>query len=191
MQIEAGLSKRIGHRTQSDDKSGKRPWLNESHPYVTQGRIETRKSPLSPPHLPRSISSSLYLLQGKQGLPPVFKVWSRPQRQIASGFFDRIDHISAHMVGVSYFPCRFRSMPIAWIKVTAVSDAGDNVVVWGRTEYVPKDSDPVGFAFQTKGEHADIGLAERASKLASGTEAVIEYVSIAKDWNLASGLSVS
>jgi hypothetical protein len=82
-------------------------------------------------------------------------------------------------------------MPIARIKVTAVSDEGDNVVVWGRTEYVPNDSDPVGYAFQTKGEHADIGLAERASKLASGTEAVIEYVSIAKDWNLASGLSVS
>lgn len=68
---------------------------------------------------------------------------------------------------------------------------GDHVIVWGRTEYAPSDSDPVGYAFQTKGERADIGLAERASKLASGTEAVIEYVSIAKDWNLASGLPVS
>ncbi|MEA2023767.1 MAG: hypothetical protein U9N79_05670 [Actinomycetota bacterium] len=82
-------------------------------------------------------------------------------------------------------------MPIARIKVTAVSDEGDNVIVWGRTEYVPNDSEPVGYAFQTKGERADIGLAERASKLASGTEAVIEYVPIAKHWNLASGLSAS
>ncbi|MCZ7532362.1 MAG: hypothetical protein M5U23_02945 [Acidimicrobiia bacterium] len=82
-------------------------------------------------------------------------------------------------------------MAIARIKVTAVSDEGDNVVVWGRTEYVRYDSDPVGYTFQAKGEHADIGLAERASRLASDGEAVIEYVSIAKDWKLASGLSVS
>jgi len=79
-------------------------------------------------------------------------------------------------------------MPIARIKVTAVSDQGDNVIVWGRTEYVPDDCEPVGYAFQTKGEHADIGLAERASKLVYGTEAVIDYVAIAKDWNLARGL---
>ena len=88
-------------------------------------------------------------------------------------------------------PCRFRSMPIARVMVTAVSDQGDNVIVWGRTEYVPSNSEPAGYVFQTKGEHADIGLAERASKLASGTDGVIEYVSVAKDWNLATGLSAS
>ncbi len=80
-------------------------------------------------------------------------------------------------------------MPIARIRVTAVSDEGDNVIVWGRTEHVPDNSEPVGYAFQAKGAHADIGLAERASKLVFGTEAVIEYTSITKDWNLARGLS--
>lgn len=82
-------------------------------------------------------------------------------------------------------------MPIARIKVTAVSDKGDNVVVWGRTEYVPDDSEPVGYAFQTKGEQADIGLAERASRLAYGTEAVIEYDRMTRDWNVARGLTTS
>lgn len=82
-------------------------------------------------------------------------------------------------------------MPIARIKVTAVSDEGDNVVVWGRTEYVPDDSEPVGYAFQTKGEQADIGLAERASRLAYGTEAVIEYDRMTRDWNVARGLTTS
>jgi len=82
-------------------------------------------------------------------------------------------------------------MPVARIKVTAVSDHGDDVIVWGRTEHVPADSEPVGYAFQTKGEHADIRLAERASKLAYGTDAVIEYTVITKHWNLARGLSTS
>ncbi len=95
------------------------------------------------------------------------------------------------MIGVAYAPCRFLSMPIARITVSAVSDEGDNVIVWGRAEHVPDDSEPVGYAFQTKGAHADIGLAERASRMACGTEAVIEYASITKDWNLARGLSTS
>ncbi len=95
------------------------------------------------------------------------------------------------MVAVSHAPCKFRTMPIVRIKVTAVSDQGDNVIVWGRTEHVPDDSEPVGYAFQTKGEDADIRLAERASRLAYGTEAVIEYAAIAKDWNLARGLTTS
>ncbi|RLE14471.1 MAG: hypothetical protein DRJ28_05645, partial [Actinobacteria bacterium] len=70
------------------------------------------------------------------------------------------------MIGVSHTPCRFLSMPIARITITAVSDEGDNVIVWGRTEHVPDDSEPVGYTFQTKGPHADPGLAERASNLA-------------------------
>ena len=82
-------------------------------------------------------------------------------------------------------------MPIARITVTAVSDEGDNVIVWGRPEHAPSEGDPIGFVFQTKGEQADIGLAERASRLASGTEAAIDYVSLAIDWNLAKGLAVS
>lgn len=57
-------------------------------------------------------------------------------------------------------------MPVARITVTAVSDEGDTVIVWGRTEHTPEGSEPVGFAFQTKGEDSDVGLAERASRLA-------------------------
>lgn len=63
--------------------------------------------------------------------------------------------------------------------------------MWGRAGDDPDDSDPVGYAFQTKGEHANIRLAERASKLAYGTEVVIEYVAIVEGWNLARGLSTS
>jgi hypothetical protein len=81
-------------------------------------------------------------------------------------------------------------MPVARIRVTAVSDEGDNVIVWGKLEGALDDSEPIGFVFQTKGEQADLGLAARASRLACGSEAVIDYASVAVDWNLARGLSV-
>ena len=81
-------------------------------------------------------------------------------------------------------------MPVARIRVTAVSDEGDNVIVWGRSEGALDDDEPVGFVFQTKGERADVGLAARASQLACGSEAVIDCVSVTVDWNLARGLSV-
>ncbi len=82
-------------------------------------------------------------------------------------------------------------MPVVRVTVIAVSNRGDEVVVWGRAEDDSDDSDPVGYTFQTRGEHADVRLAERASELAYGTEAVIEYVAIAKDWDLARGLITS
>ena len=82
-------------------------------------------------------------------------------------------------------------MPVARIRVTAVSDEGDHVIVWGRPEHAPDDSEPIGFVFQTKGDQADIGLAERASRIARGTEAAIDYAPVAGDWNLAKGLSAS
>jgi len=82
-------------------------------------------------------------------------------------------------------------MPVARITVTAVSDEGDNVIVWGRPQHAPDDSEPIGFVFQTKGEQADVGLAERASRLAYGTVAVIEYAAVTIDWNVARGLSAS
>ena len=82
-------------------------------------------------------------------------------------------------------------MTIARITVTAVSDEGDSVIVWGRPEHAVDDSEPVGFVFQTKGPQADVGLAERASRLARGTEAVIGYASVADDWNIARELSAS
>lgn len=82
-------------------------------------------------------------------------------------------------------------MPVARIRVTAVSDEGDSVIVWGLPEHAPDDGEPIGFVFQTKGEQADVGLAERASRLARGSEAVIDYVSVTVDWNLAKGLTAS
>ena len=82
-------------------------------------------------------------------------------------------------------------MPVARITVTAVEDQGHTVIVWGRPDHAPDDSEPVGYAFQTKGPHSDIGLAERASRLSHGTEAVIDYAPMTKDWNLARGLTTS
>ena len=83
-------------------------------------------------------------------------------------------------------------MPIARITVTAVTDEGDNVIVWGRPEHAAADDgEPFGFVFQTKGGQADVGVAERASRLASGTKVVVGYASVADKWNLARGLSAS
>lgn len=82
-------------------------------------------------------------------------------------------------------------MPVARITVTAVSDEGDNVIVWGRPQHALDDSEPIGFAFQAKEEQADVGLAERASRLACGTEAVVDYTPVAVGWNVARGLSAS
>ena len=82
-------------------------------------------------------------------------------------------------------------MPVARIRVTSVSDEGDNVIVWGLGEHAPDDGEPIGFVFQTKGEQADVGLAERASRLARGAEAVIDYVPVTVEWNLAKGLAAS
>ena len=82
-------------------------------------------------------------------------------------------------------------MPVARITVTAVSDEGDHIIVWGRPEHGSEDGKPIGFAFQTKGDLGDVELAERASRLARGTEAAIDYVPVVGDWNLARGLSAS
>ena len=81
-------------------------------------------------------------------------------------------------------------MPTARVVVTAVTDEGDNVIVWGRPENAARDSEPVGFVFQAKGAQADALLAEQASRLARGSETVISYATVADDWNLASGLSI-
>lgn len=80
-------------------------------------------------------------------------------------------------------------MPTARITVTGVSDEGDNVVVWGRPEHAPPEGEPIGFVFQTKGEQADIDLAERASRLGDGAHVMIDYTSVAGGWNLGTGLS--
>lgn len=82
-------------------------------------------------------------------------------------------------------------MPIARVTVTAVSDEGDNVIVWGLPEHAADESEPIGFVFQTKGAQADVGLAERASRLVRGAETVIGYVLVADGWNIANELSAS
>lgn len=80
-------------------------------------------------------------------------------------------------------------MPTARIVVSGVSDEGDNVIVWGHPEQSAGES--IGFVFQTKGHRARILLAERASRLSRGEEAVVGYVSVTDDWNIATGLSVT
>ncbi len=80
-------------------------------------------------------------------------------------------------------------MPDTHIAVTAVSDEGDTVIVWGRPVDAFDEVEPVGFAFHAKGEDADAALAARASRLARGDEVVIEYVPVATGWNIARGMS--
>ncbi|MEA3502810.1 MAG: hypothetical protein U9R47_08555 [Actinomycetota bacterium] len=80
-------------------------------------------------------------------------------------------------------------MPLVRIRVTAISDEGDSVIVWGRPEQASEDSEPIGFDFQTNGDQVVVGVVERASRLACGTEAIIDYVPVAAGWNLAKGLS--
>jgi hypothetical protein len=80
-------------------------------------------------------------------------------------------------------------MPLARISVTAVTDEGHHVIVWGTPEHDPDA--PVGFTFPTKGDDADVGLAQRASRLTAGDKVVIEYMAVTDGWNLARGLSAS
>jgi hypothetical protein len=82
-------------------------------------------------------------------------------------------------------------MPIARITVVNVSDQGDTVTVWGQPEHAPIANDPVGYVFQAKGEDGDAGLAERASRLGSGDQVVIDFSGVVAGWNLARGLSGS
>ena len=78
---------------------------------------------------------------------------------------------------------------LARITVASVTDEGHHVIVWGTPEHRPDE--PVGFSFPTKGEDADVGLAERASRLVAGTQIVINYTAVTDGWNVARGLSAS
>lgn len=60
------------------------------------------------------------------------------------------------------------------------------MVVYGRRIGDSGNEPPTGFVFQTKG--ADAALAERASRLEPGSEAVVEYSVIDAGWNLARAL---
>jgi hypothetical protein len=80
-------------------------------------------------------------------------------------------------------------MPLARITVTSVTDEGHHVAVWGVPEH--GSGEPVWVAFPTKGDDADVGLADRASRLARGAEVMIDYTAVTDGWNVARGLSVS
>lgn len=80
-------------------------------------------------------------------------------------------------------------MVLANITVTSVIDEGDQVIVWGRTEDAPADSDPIGFVFLAKGEGSDVELAVRASRLEPGTPVVIDHMAATEQWKVARGLS--
>ena len=80
-------------------------------------------------------------------------------------------------------------MPEAHIAVTAVSDEGDTVIVWGMPVDAPDQAEPVGFAFHAKGQDADAALTVQASRLARGDEVVITYAPVATGWHIARGMS--
>jgi hypothetical protein len=82
-------------------------------------------------------------------------------------------------------------MSVAHITITAVSDEGDTVIIWGRPDDAPDGTEPTGYAFQTKGDHDTVAHAERASRLTAGVEAVIEYTAVVDGWNVGRGLSAS
>lgn len=80
-------------------------------------------------------------------------------------------------------------MPVARVRVVSVSDHGDFVVVRTEDGRTRTGTRPVGYAFQAKGDSVDVSLVERASRLESGSDVVIEYVEIAEGWNLASDVT--
>jgi hypothetical protein len=82
-------------------------------------------------------------------------------------------------------------MPTAHVTVTAVSDEGDTVIVWVQPEDAPGGTEPVGYVFHAKGGGAAAVLAERASRLTAGAEAVIEYTPVVDGWNVGRGPSAS
>lgn len=59
---------------------------------IRSTRTHQRAKALPPsPRSPRFLNISLYLLQGKASLRPALEVWSRPQTDATSGFFEQID----------------------------------------------------------------------------------------------------
>ncbi len=78
-------------------------------------------------------------------------------------------------------------MPVVRITIAAVSDEGDTVVVWGRPGHAFDDGEPIGFVFEAK---IDVGLAERASRLACGDVVIIDATPVADGWNRACGLTI-
>lgn len=79
-------------------------------------------------------------------------------------------------------------MPTARIAVVAISDEGDQVIVWGIPEHDPV-GEPVGYVFSTKTGPANEGLAERASRLATGVQITVEYTPVMDGWAAARGLT--
>jgi len=82
-------------------------------------------------------------------------------------------------------PGRFVDMPFASVAVTAASDEGDTVIVWGTPDGASGEGEPVGFVFHSSGERGDRQTAMRASRLVRGVEVRIEYSPVSVGWNIA------
>jgi len=82
-------------------------------------------------------------------------------------------------------------MPLARVSVVSVSDEGDSVIVWGRSDSAPEDSELIGYVFGAEGGRDSRALAERASRRASGALATIDYMAVTGEWRRARGLSCS
>ena len=82
-------------------------------------------------------------------------------------------------------------MPTIRICVTAVTDEGDTVIVYGVADDPGAEADSpareVAFVVPAKSE-GSADLAERASRLERGALATIEYRAIEPDWNLVEDL---
>ena len=79
-------------------------------------------------------------------------------------------------------------MPTIRIAVTAVTDEGDTVVVYGvaddtRTE-VDSSAREVAFVVPAKSEEGSADLAERASRLERGALVTVDYRAIEPGWHL-------
>ena len=77
------------------------------------------------------------------------------------------------------------------VTVTAVSDEGNQVIVWGRVAPARSGTHAIGFVFRAAGEDADVMLAEQASRLRRGAMVIIEYRPVVDGWNLATELTTA
>jgi hypothetical protein len=82
-------------------------------------------------------------------------------------------------------------MAAALVTVTAVSDEGNQVIVWGRVAHPETGTDAVGFVFRATGDDANAELAEQASRLRRDSTVIIEYRPVVGGWNLATKMSAA
>ena len=82
-------------------------------------------------------------------------------------------------------------MPAALVTIGAVSDEGNQVIVWGRVVHAESGIDAIGFVFRATGDDAEAELAERASRLRRDEMVIIEYRPVVAGWNLATKLTAA